>query len=322
METGAIIVITLASVLVSLALLCLIISFVCFIKVFYSKKRKPLKEDEYEIPDGDIYEEFREPMIEWVKMTRSMKSEPLEIKSHDGLTLRGRYFEYKKGAPVELLFHGYRGNAERDLSGGVERCFALGRNAVLINQRASGDSDGKVISFGINECRDCIRWAEFASEYFGKETPIILTGVSMGAATVSMASAKELPENVKCVLADCAYSSPAAIIKKVIKDLKLPADLLYPFVRLGGIIFGGFDIDSDSPIKALSNAKIPVIFIHGDSDDFVPHEMSKALFEACASKKSFVTIEGAGHGLAFPVNKEKYISALRKFEDVWMSKTP
>ena len=99
--------------------------------------------------------------------------------------------------------------------------------------------------------------------------------------------------------------------------MKLPANLLYPFVRLGGIIFGGFDIDSNSPIEALRKAKLPIIFIHGDTDDFVPHEMSLALFDACVTEKALVTIEGAGHGLAFPVNKEKYISSLRDFEKVW-----
>ena len=205
METPVIVIITLASMLLFLVLLCLLVSLVCFVKVFYSKTRKPLGKDEYDIPEGEIYEKFRGDIIDWIKMTRGMKSEAVEIKSHDGLTLRGRYYECKKGAPVELLFHGYRGYSERDLSGGVERCFALERNALLIDQRASGTSDGHVISFGINESLDCVRWAEFAAEHFGKETPIILTGVSMGAATVVMASAEKLPENVMCVLADCGY---------------------------------------------------------------------------------------------------------------------
>ena len=103
-------------------------SFICYRMVFYSPKRHPLGPDEYDIPDGDIYEVFRDDMIEWTKAIRTMPHEDVEIRSKDGLTLRGKYYEYEKDAPVELLFHGYKGNAERDLSGGVERCFRLGRS--------------------------------------------------------------------------------------------------------------------------------------------------------------------------------------------------
>ena len=144
---------------------------------------------------------------------------------------------------------------------------------------------------------------------------IILTGVSMGAATVMMASAEELPKNVVSVLADCGYSSAKEIILKVIKEMKLPAGLLYPFVKLGARIYGGFDLEETSPMEAIQKTKLPIILIHGDDDAFVPHYMSEKLYEACGAKyKKFVTIEGAGHGLAFPQNEEKYLGALRDFE--------
>ena len=158
--------------------LVLLTSLICFLKVFYSPKRKPLGKDEYSIPDGDIYEVFRDDMIAWTKHIRSMPHEDFSIKSFDGLTLRAKYFESVPGAPIELLFHGYKGNAERDLCGGVERCFRLGRNVMIINQRASGDSEGHVISFGINERRDCHSWVKFAIEHFGDDVKLIIGGVS------------------------------------------------------------------------------------------------------------------------------------------------
>lgn len=298
--------------------LALTVSFICFIRVFYSRNaRRELREGEYEIPDGEVYRPFVDVMIEWVKMTRALKHERFEIKSDDGLTLRAKYYECDPDGPIEIMFHGYRGSAERDLSGGVERCFALGRNAFIVHQRASIGSDGHVITFGIKEHRDCVRWCEFVSEHFGKKRELILTGISMGAATVTMASSEKLPENVRCILADCGYTSPEEIIKKVIRDMKLPPKLLYPFVRLGAIIFGGFDPNAKSSTEALRHTKIPVIFIHGDNDDFVPADMSRSLYDACQSKKALVFIEGAGHGLAYPVNKEKYLTALREFEAVW-----
>ena len=117
--------ITVAIVAAVLLFLVLAASLVCFILVFYSGKRKALGPDEYDIPPGKIYEPFREDMIGWIKQIREMPHENIEIKSYDGLTLRGTYYEYAPDATVELLFHGYRGNAERDLCGGIERCHHI-----------------------------------------------------------------------------------------------------------------------------------------------------------------------------------------------------
>jgi pimeloyl-ACP methyl ester carboxylesterase len=243
-----------------------------------------------------------------------MKRELFEIKSFDGLALRGYYYEYSPNSPLELIFHGYSGNAERDLSGGVERCFALGRSCILIDQRGSGMSEGKICSFGVNERHDCLSWIEFATEKFGKERPIIIGGISMGAATVMMAAGENLPDNVVCVMADCGYSSPKEIIKKVMGDLKLPAWLFYPFVKLGAKLFGGFDLEETSAIESVKRAKVPVIFIHGEADGFVPCDMSRSLYEACLSPKKILTVPEAGHGIAYLKDGESYLNALRDFE--------
>ncbi len=300
-------------VLLALILIILLISFYCFRRVFYSPKRKVLGEDEYEIPPGEIYEVYREEMVAWMKETRAMPREEVEITSFDGLTLRGSYFEYKKGAPMELMFHGYQGNSERDLCGGVQRCFALGRNALLIDQRGSGKSDGSVLSFGINERKDCLAWIDFAIQKFGEDVQIILTGISMGGATVLMAAGETLPKNVVGVLADCPYSSAKDIIQKIIREMRLPVKLCYPFVWLGARIFGRFHLEETSPVEAMKRCQIPVIFIHGAADEFVPPAMSQKIYDACTAKKRLVLVEGADHGLAYPTDKEGYIQALKEF---------
>lgn len=294
-------------------LLSLGISLVCFFKIFYSPKRKPQNPDEYIIPPGRAYEAHREQITAWMRAVRNMPCEKFSITSHDGLKLTARYYEYRKGAPTELLFHGYRGNAERDLSGGVFRCFSMERNALLIDQRAAGTSEGHVISFGINESKDCLRWIDFATKHFGESVKLIITGVSMGAATVMMAAGNDLPRSVVAVVADCGYTSAREIILKVVREMKLPARILYPFIKLGARIFGGFNLDSDSPIEAVKRSKTPIIFIHGDRDRFVPHEMSVRLSEACASKCKMLTVSGAEHGLAYPVDKETYVRTLKDF---------
>ena len=300
----------------TVALITLITSFVCYMKVFYCPRRKPRNAEDFDFPKGEVYKPYYEAMITWMKQIRAMPHETVKIKSHDGLTLSGKYYEYKKGAPVELLFHGYQGTGERDLSGGVERCFTIGRNAVIIDQRGHGESDGHTTTFGVKERLDCLKWIEWATEYFGEDTKIIITGISMGAATVAMAAGEDLSKNVVCVLADCGYSSAKDIIKKVIRDMKLPDGILYPFVKLGAKIFGRFNLEETSPEEAVKKAKIPMIFIHGDADDFVPCDMSQKVYESCASEsKKFVKIPGAGHGLAFPANKDLYLKSLIYFEN-------
>lgn len=299
---------------IAVALLVLGGAFYCYKRVFYIPDRTPLGEDEYELPDGEEYEAHREQIIEWIKATRTMPHERVCIRSRDGLKLCGKYYEYQAGAPIELLFHGYRGSGERDLSGGVERCFKLGRNALLIDQRAGGESEGNVTTFGIKEKEDCLEWIRFAIERFGKDVLLFVGGISMGAATVLMVSAEELPENVVCILADSAYTSPKEIIQKVIRDMKLPAKLVYPFVRLGAILFGKFDPDAYSPLQAVERARVPIVFLHGDADGFVPFAMSERLYAHCASKKAFVALPNAGHGLGYPVAPDLYLQALKDFE--------
>ena len=153
--------------------------------VFYSPKRRVLGEDEYEIPKGDIYEVFRDDIIRWTKDIRKMPRRSYEIKSFDGLTLRAKYYEYEAGAPIELLFHGYRGNAERDLCGAVQRCFHLKRNAFIVDHRASGESDGHVITFGIKERLDALSWIDLIIKEFGDDVKIMITGISMGALLIA-----------------------------------------------------------------------------------------------------------------------------------------
>ncbi len=298
-----------------IVLLVLLTAFICFRMAFYAQRKKPRGEAEYKLPQGNIYEPYWERIMGWIDEMRAMPHEDVQITSFDGLTLRGRYYEYAPGAPIELMLHGYRGTSESDMSGGVQRCFALGRSALLVDQRACGRSKGNVITMGICESRDCCSWVEFMTQKFGPEAKIILTGMSMGAATVLMAAGKPLPETVVGVIADCGYTSAKEIMQKVIADMKLPPKLAYPFVKLGARLYGRFDLEADSPIEAMRRCRLPVIFIHGEDDDFVPCEMSRKNYNACVAPKRLVTIPSAGHGLASVVGAETYMNALREFDE-------
>ena len=290
-----------------------LIAYGCYRFAFYAPPRKALPEGAIELPEGAVYEPFREKMEFWIRETRKLPYYSVEITSFDGLKLRGKFYEFAPGAPVEIMFHGYRGNAERDLSGGVQRCFKVRRSALLVEQRCSQGSEGNTITFGIKEHRDCLKWVEFAIDYLGADCKIILTGISMGAATVMMAAGEPLPENVIGILADCGYTSAKEIMFDVMRKMKLPPKLCYPFVKLGAKLFGHFDPDENSPLEAMKRCTLPVIFFHGEDDDFVPCSMSQENFEACASRKKLVTIPGAGHGLSYAVQPQRYLQELRDF---------
>lgn len=306
--------ILLAIIIVVCSLLFIIFSFsyACYLIVFKSRREK--NEEKYPTPDGKEYDPYREEMVEWIKKVDKIPYKEVEITSYDGLKLKGKYFEYSKDAPIEILVHGYRGTARRDLSAGVTRSFEVGHSALLVDQRGSGESEGKELTFGIKEKRDVIKWIDFVINEIDKDAKIILTGMSMGAATVLMCAGMELPKNVIGILADCGYSTNKKIISKVMKDLKISPKLIYPIVKLGARLYGGFDLDSDSPYEAVKRASVPIIFYHGSGDNFVPCSMSEENYNACASeKKRFVIIDGAVHGTSYPKDKEGYIKELKEF---------
>ena len=159
----------LGGILAFLVLALFAILIYCFIRVFYYVKPKQLGENEYDVPTGGVFDKHHDQLIAWAKASRELPHEDVCITSFDDLTLRGKYYECNKNAPIEIMFNGYRGNAERDMSGGIERCFKLKRNALVVNQRGCGNSEGKFHSFGINEKKDCLKWVDFCIEKFGKE---------------------------------------------------------------------------------------------------------------------------------------------------------
>lgn len=301
-------------VVLLLITLAILTSYICYLLTFHNKPYNlDPNDDEIKLPGDAIYRIYRKEIIQDIQDVRKIPYQEMAIKSFDGLILKGKYYEYQKGASIELMMHGYRGNGERDLSTGVLRAFKCKRNVLLVDQRASGSSEGKVISFGINEYKDCLKWVDHLIETFGEDVKIYLTGVSMGAATViNAASCDNLPKNVIGVLADCGYDNQKEIIKKYVKDLKLPPSLFYPFIKLGAKLFGKFDLEEIFPIDAVKKIKIPVIFIHGDSDSFVPCYMSENMYKACNSEKSIVIIKGSDHGVAYLVNPDYYIEELNK----------
>lgn len=239
--------------------------------------------------------------------------EEVSILSRDGLRLFAKYYHHADNAPLEIQCHGYKGDAMRDFCGGWAVARDSGHNVLLIDQRCHGKSQGHTITFGIREKTDVQCWVEYANERFG-EVPIILSGVSMGAATVLMAAGMDLPGNVKAVIADCPFDSPANIIKTVMeRNMGMPVGPMYPLVRLGGMVYGHFDLESDSAVEAVKRAKLPILLIHGDDDRFVPYPMSQNIHAAAPDKITFHTVPGAGHAMNFLWDPDKYRQTVMAF---------
>jgi len=245
----------------------------------------------------------------------AIPSEWVTITAKDGTVLKARYHQIKKGAPLHIQFHGYRGSSSRDFCGGAMLAQSRGHNTLVVEQRAHGKSGGHTVTFGIKEKYDCVDWVRFVIGIFGEDVKILLGGVSMGAATVLMAAGlDELPHQVKAITADCGYSSPEAIIRKVCRDRGIPDAVGYPFLRLGARLYGGFSLKDGGAVDAVKRAKVPIMIMHGDADDFVPYSMAEELFAACVGEKYLLTIPRAGHGLAYFYDTERYTNEVAAFK--------
>lgn len=285
-------------------LLVLLISHYTYRRCFYAAAR-PVENIE-KVPSGEQYQAVKERLVEISRIMEHACCDRVTITAWDGTKLSGRYYSVRAGAPVMLLFHGYRSMALRDSAGGFALAHKLDMNVMAVDQRSHGRSGGHVITFGVKERFDCLSWIEYISTRFGASTPIVLSGLSMGAATVLMATELNLPGNVVCVMADCPYSSPSEIIRKVCIDEHFPADLCAPFIRLGARVFGHFNLEEAAAVTAVEKAGIPIILFHGEDDRFVPCDMSRQIYEHCGCRAELHTFPHAGHGLCYISDPRRY----------------
>lgn len=301
-------------VLILLSALFFAATYIPFRIAFYNSKKSKKHFSDPTLPlSGEEYAAYNDDVMASVDRVLKIPYEDVYITSNDGLRLHGRYFHNCDGYPVEIFFHGYRSSGLRDGSGSIELGPEAGFNLITVDQRGSGLSDGNVISFGIKEKYDVLSWIDYVTERFGKDQKIILSGVSMGTATVLMASGLDLPENVKCITADCGFSSQKEIIAKVAKEMGFPPKLVMPLIKIGAKLYGGFDLDSETPLEAVSRTKVPVFFAHGAADGFVPCEMTLKMYDACRSDKVIFIAQDTAHGLSFVAKKKEYCEALSKF---------
>lgn len=236
------------------------------------------------------------------------------VESFDGLRLAARYYRHDSADRTMILFHGYRSTGTRDFSCAVRSYYNMGMNVLLVDQRAHGASEGRLITFGVKERRDVLTWIEHILSTENNDMKIFLGGMSMGATTVLLSAGLELPENVKGIIADCGYTSPIDIIRKVaVQMFKIRGVVLIPIMNLGCKLLGHFSLYGISTVDALRNNKIPLLFIHGKKDGFVPMEMSQRAYDAAGGPKKILLVEGADHGFSYLIDPDGVSETLEAF---------
>lgn len=257
-----------------------------------------------------IYKDDIEQGTKWIS---EMPFSEHIIEAYDGTKLYGRFYKNGDSKTTILMMHGFRSNPIHDFSCAFKFYYDKGFNLLVPDQRAHGKSEGKYITYGAKERFDAKSWLYYANTLVeGGE--LYATGVSMGATTVLMAAELTLPENVKGIIADCGFTSPAEIIKKVMReDMKVPLFPLYYTTKAMAKVVAGFDFEECSAENAVKNCKIPLLFLHGKSDSFVPFSMGEKIYDAAGGQKKAVWVDGAEHGCSFLVDHEACATALHGF---------
>ncbi len=304
----------LVAFILSIAVLIYFGLYAVFRAVLYNTNER--KSGHVPLPTGEGYDQHQESMQELVDLMKEIPYEEVSVRSFDNLTLYGRYYEVKKGAPLQIQFHGYRGEAIRDMAGGNRVAREHGQNTLVVDQRAHGKSGGNVTTFGVKERQDCLTWARYAAKRFSLQTPVILSGVSMGAATVLMAADLKLPDNVVGIIADCGYTSPEAIVRDVGRARRYPEGAVWWLVKTGAKLFGHVDLASCGAISSIRKSRVPVLLIHGDADRYVPVRMSRELYKAAEEAGVPVRLEifrGGAHGISYLTNVQRYTDLEMEF---------
>lgn len=235
------------------------------------------------------------------------------MKSHDELKLHGVWVPAENPKGTILLAHGYRSCKFVDFGLVFELYHNLGMNLLLIDQRSHGHSEGKYITFGVLESRDVQGWIRYHNQHLG-QFPLVLSGLSMGASTVLYLADRELPENVKGIIADCGFTSPRDIINKVFQDVvHLPAGPFLWAADLFARVLAGFSFYERDTRKTLAKTGLPVFLIHGTADDFVPCWMTEQAYTACTGEKELLLVEGAEHGVSYLIDTQNYRQRVIEF---------
>ena len=256
------------------------------------------------------YQGLRQKSIELINELLEIPYEDVWTKSKDGLKLHGYFYKNEQSNEFVLMFNGYRGTPRRDFSGGALLAINLKKNVICIDERAHGKSEGHSICFGRKEQFDVLSWINFVNEKWGNSIKITIVGISMGGATVLMASDKIDP-SIK-IIADCPYSTEKDVICHAMERMNLSPKFFWPLAYLAAIVFSHARLIDDAKIN-VSNSKNQILILHGTGDSIVPHKMSERVYIGNESHVKYEKFEGAEHALSYLREPERYEKLIKDF---------
>lgn len=286
---------------------------------FYGRtmKRQRAKVERTVKMAGTDWTQYADILAERKAFMLEQPHEDVYQKSFDGLKLHATYFPAIKEQTkkrIVICFHGYTSKGLADFTGLTDYYFKNGYAMLHPDARAHGASEGEYIGFGCLDRKDALMWINWVIEKCGEDVEILLHGISMGGATVLMASGLELPPQVKGIISDCAFTSPKEVFTHVLKTMyHLPS---FPLMQGADILnkkLAGYGMDECNAKREVAKAKVPILFIHGSKDTFVPLNMCHELYNCCASPKQKLIIEGAAHAESYFKNMKEYEQALDEF---------
>lgn len=288
---------------------------------FYNRtmKRNNAKTDRTMKMSGTDWSKYFPLMEERKDFVMDQPYSEVYITSFDGLKLHATYFPPIKDSEVKkavICFHGYTGEGLSNHVAIADYFLKQGYAILLPDARAHGGSEGEYIGFGCLDRKDALGWIDWLIGECGKDVKIMLHGTSMGGATVLMTSSLDLPDNVKGIVSDCAFTSPKEVFTHVLNNMyHLPA---FPAIHGADFLnkkLAGYGMDECNAKREVQNAKVPILFIHGSADTFVPCSMCDEIYDNCASPKRKLIIEGAAHAESYYKDMETYEKALTEFAD-------
>lgn len=253
-------------------------------------------------------------LLEKKKTLESRECENIEIEAYDGIKLVGHWYECDDAERVIVAMHGWRSSWSKDFALMADFWLENHCSVLLIEQRGQGDSGGEYMGFGLLERYDCLEWVRLVNKKTKGRLPIYLCGISMGATTVMMAGSLDLPDNVCGIIADCGFTSPHEIWKHVVED-----KFHMPYALYRGAVTElckkklKIDSASYSTLDALRCCTVPVLFVHGAADHFVPVEMTFENYTACAAPKRLLVVPNATHGASYLIDSNSYQTAMKQF---------
>ncbi|MBQ3176778.1 MAG: alpha/beta hydrolase [Clostridia bacterium] len=261
--------------------------------------------------NGSVWQNYIQSIDACNAWLAERETEEVSITSFDGLQLYGTYIPAEEAKACMILMHGYRSTGIQDFSGLIPFYGDNGYSILLIDQRACGRSEGKCISFGVNERIDAQSWAEYMDGRLEGKMPIILHGLSLGGATVMMAADLPMPASVRGIISDCGFTSPYDIIAHCGKAwFHIPAFPMVDILSGATELLGGFGYRDCTTLDTLAESDLPILLIHGGKDDFVPTYMTEENYAAAKNCKGKLIVPEAGHALSYITDPDAYRQAV------------